>query len=731
MRGLWGISALALSLGLAGVASAQEADTPPAEGDITVTATRVAQDSFDVPSAVSVITAQEIEENLYTDIKDLVRFEPGVSVTSSPARFNTALSSTGRDGNAGFTIRGLGGNRVLFQVDGVRVPDGFDFGPIVFGRGDYVDLDLLHSVEILRGPGSALYGSDGLAGVVSFTTKSPSEFLGEGEQFGGRARIGYASADDSLATGLSLAGRWGDWSALASYTHREAHEQDSQGENDVIGALRTTPNPQDITSDSAMARLVFEPSAMHRFRLTGEYGQREAFTDALSSRSTPPATATLLLTGDDTNERERVALDYTYSGDGSGFIDDGFAAIYYQTSTTRQFTFEDRNPAADRSRDNTFDNEVWGVSGQATSHFATGAATHTLTYGGDYSSTHQEGIRTGTTPPFGETFPSRPFPNTDFTLAGVFLQDEISFMDGRVSFFPAVRYDAFEIEGERDPLYPASIAIADQSDSRVTPRFGVVAWPTETVGVFFNYAQGFKAPAPSQVNNAFTNIDSGYTSIPNPNLQPETSESVELGVRLRDTTVLGADLRAQASTFMAQYDDFIEQVQFGNFGDPAIFQYVNLSQVEIWGLEGRADLTWANGFGLTLSAAFAEGEEVDPITGRTPLASIDPFKLVTGLTYNDPDGRFGGQAIVTYSSAKERSDVASATTFRPDSFAILDLTAYWNITDAATLRAGVFNATDETYWWWSDARGLSSTSAVLDAFTQPGRNVSVSVAYRF
>ncbi|MCX7359097.1 MAG: TonB-dependent receptor, partial [Alphaproteobacteria bacterium] len=616
MRGLWGISALALSLGIAGTAAAQNAeDAGTPDADITVTATRTAQDTFDVPNAVSVITVEEIEENLATDIKDLVRFEPGVSVQSSPARFNTALAATGRDGNAGFTIRGLGGNRVLFQVDGVRVPDTFDFGPILFGRGDYVDLDLLQRVEILRGAGSALYGSDGVAGVVSFTTKDPADFLRPDEQFAARARVSYASADDSLATGVAAAARWGDWSLLATYNHRESHEQETNGDVGGNGALRTEANPSDIESDSAMARLVFQPSEGHRFRLTADYGNRTVFTRALTAIN---GGSTLDLFGDDETERQRLAFDYTYESD--GFIRDAFAAIYYQTSTIEQYTFEDRNPAADRSRRNVFDNDVWGVSGQATSGFVTGAAEHTLTYGGDYSLTHQEGLRDGTTPPFGETFPTRPFPNTDYTLAGVFIQDEISFLDGRVAFFPAVRYDAFKIEGERDPLYPLSIAIADQSDSRVTPRLGVVAWPTETFGVFFNYAQGFKAPSPSQVNNAFTNLASGYTSIPNPNLRPETSESLELGIRSRNTTLFEADLRAQGNAFMGRYEDFIDQTQTGNFGDPAIFQWVNLSEVEIWGLEGRADLTWANGVGLTVSAAFADGEEIDPLTGaRSPL----------------------------------------------------------------------------------------------------------------
>ncbi|KAK0361205.1 hypothetical protein LTR94_024289, partial [Friedmanniomyces endolithicus] len=115
------------------------------------------------PGTISVITDAQIEAMLATDIKDLIRFEPGVSVPTSPARFSAALSGAGRDGNSGFTIRGMGGNRVLIVQDGVRVPDGFAFGAQSVGRGGYNDLDLVKSVEILRGPASALYGSDGIA----------------------------------------------------------------------------------------------------------------------------------------------------------------------------------------------------------------------------------------------------------------------------------------------------------------------------------------------------------------------------------------------------------------------------------------------------------------------------------------------------------------------------------------------------------------------------------------
>jgi hemoglobin/transferrin/lactoferrin receptor protein len=736
MRGLWGTTALALVLSVGATAQAQEVQVADA-GEITVTATRSEKDTFDVPSVVSVITAEDIEENLVTDIKDLVRFEPGVSVPTSPSRFSAAFSSAGRDGNSGFNIRGLGGNRVLFQVDGVRVPEGFSFGPASFGRGDYVDLDLLQSVEIMRGPGSALYGSDGLAGVVSFITKDPGDFLYNDEAFAARARVSYASADDSFAEGVSAAGRWGDWSAIASYTRRDGHEQENQGDVAGQGAARTEPNPQDFSSDAAMARLVFQPSDAHRFRVTADWGQREIFTESLTAR-----TATVLdLDGRDESERSRIAFDYTYENDG-GAIDRAFAAVYAQDSSLLQFSAEDRT-TTDRTRLTTFDNDVWGAALQLESAFGAGSVEHRLIYGVDYSVLTQEGVRDGIGPPAGETFPTRPFPNTDYSLTGIFITDEISFDDGRFVLYPAVRYDAYDLDAEASDLDPPSLTIADQSDSEITPRLGAVLWATDDVGVFANYARGFRAPAPSEVNQFFANPVQGYVSLPNPDLQPETSETVEVGVRLRDARFLGASLRASASAFQARYEDFIERtIVGGSFTpmDPAQYQFVNLGEVDIVGLEGRADLAWENGFGLIASISMAKGDQGEGSGGSVPLNSIEPVKLVTGLSYDAAEGRFGGQFIVTFSSEKDEQNVNQACTdafgssspcFVPEGFTLLDLTGYWRLTEDATFRVGVFNLTDETYWWWSDARGLDITNVALDAYTQPGRNFSASISYRF
>ena len=693
---------------------------------ITVVGTRTQRRVDNVPASVSVITAQIIENDLVTDIKDLIRFEPGVSVPTSPARFSAALSGAGRDGNSGFTIRGMGGNRVLIIQDGVRVPDGFAFGAQAVGRGGYNDLDLVKSVEILRGPASALYGSDGIAGAVSFTSKDPSDFIASGENFGARARVGYNSADDGWTEGVALAGRTGSLSGLLAYTRRDAHETENMAEVGGIGSARTQANPQEFASNAVLAKLVWDANANHTVRLTYDHFDQDMEGEALSSYS-----ATVIgLTAHDETQRDRVSLDWRFN-DVFG-LDDGSVSSYWQDATTRQFTYEDRTPAVDRTRDVTFDNSVWGMAAQGSKTFGGETVQHRVTVGGDWSRTTQEGLRDGTAPPMGEPFPARPFPKTEYDLAGLFIQDEIELLGGRLSIIPALRYDWYELTPKADALFPAPSA--GQSDSHLSPKIGAIYWVDDHFSVFANYAQGFKAPSPMQVNNFFANPVFGYESIPNPNLTPETSESIEAGLRFRNLDMFGGNLSLSTTAFHTDYDDFINQIVVRGTGvpgvDPLIYQYVNLTEVKIWGLEARGDIHWDNGFSAIVAASFANGnQETDGAKGK--LTSVDPVKVVGGLNYAAPSGAWGGSATVTWSDNKTRAGCGGGNCWQGKEFAILDLTTFWNVTEKATLRAGVFNVFDQKYAWWSDIRGLSRTSTTLDAFTQPGRNFGASLNVRY
>jgi len=743
----------AMALGM--MAMAQPAQAQDDDGlywaersrQIVVTATRTPLRIEDSPITVSVITDEQMADELTTDIRDLVRFEPGVSVTRQPARFTAAGSATGRGGNEGFNIRGIGGNRVLIQVDGVRVPDGFSFGAQASGRGDYVDLGLIKSVEILRGPSSALYGSDGLAGAVSFVTADPADFLTGGKSVGGVARAAYSSADNEFSETAILAGRSGDWSAMIAYTRRDYQELENQGTNagtvgtsgtaglrPGTGPDRTLPNPQNGQSNAALGRIVYEPGNGHKLRLTGEYLGTRLFTDGLTgmtaTRTNGVTTASIdLLQGMDTGERKRAALDWSWAGD--GLIDAAHVAAYWQDGMDKQFTDEDRTPAADRERLNTFENRVIGGAADARSDFTTGALSHRLVFGGDVSVTRQRGLRDGVVPPAGEVFPTRAFPSTDFTRAGLFVGDEIGIANGALTLYPAIRFDYYKLSPDKDPLLPA-FAGAGQDGSRFSPKFGAVWKVAEPLRLFANYATGFKAPEPGQVNQYFENLAFGYTSRPNPNLGPERSESFEAGVRI-STRAVSLDVTG----FTARYRDFISQEVVGGAftpSNPAIYQFINLDRVNVKGAEARFEGRVSQRLSATLALSYAEGDVIKPTGTRGALSSVDPLKLVAGLAYREEKGRYGGQIIMTHSARQPleaTTGVCTAECFRPKVFTILDATAFVRLTEGLTLRAGIFNIFDQTYAWWTDVRGLAATSTITDAYTQPGRNASASLSFRF
>ena len=729
-------SALAALAAACTPAAALAADEAATENDeqIVVTATRIPLQIADAPATVTVIDDEQIADELATDIKDLVRYEPGVSVRRAPARFGAALGATGRARNEDFIIRGIGGNRVLIQVDGIRSPQGFSFGAQDAGRGGYTDVSLVKSVEILRGPASALYGSDGLAGAISFTTSDPVDLVEAGQRFGGFVRASYSSADEEFTETAALAGIFGDLSAMLSYTRRDFHELENAGEVDGLGSGRTLPNPQDGTSDAFLGKLVWDTGA-HRVRLTGEYLETEVATDVLSGQGPAflfgpfPSWIVDDLTALDTTERGRVSLDWTYAGE--GVIDYAHAAAYYQDGQDVQFTDEDRSPVGatprpDRERLNTFENEVYGASAEARSVFGGDAFRTTLAFGGDISWTRQEGLRDGTEPPFGEVFPTRAFPATDFMLGGLFLASEFTFFDGALTLFPALRYDFYDLDPTDDPLLP-EFAGSAQSDDRLSPKLGVTVKLADDVLLYGNYAQGFRAPTPYQVNNFFENLAYGYTSLPNPDLGPETSESWEGGIKFSTEAV-----SLQLAAFTADYDDFIsQQVVGGSFTpmDPAQYQFVNYDAVAIEGVEAKANFRMGNGFYSRFAIAYADGDILSPGQAPAPLDTIDPLNLVLGIGYRQPQGRFGGELIATHHARKPLDETDGG--YRPDAFTILDATAFFAVTDALKLRAGIFNIFDEKYAYWQDVRGLSATSTTTDAYTRPGRNASVSLSFQF
>lgn len=705
--------------------------------EVTVTATRERRQVDETTSTVTVITAEEIDARFVRDIRDLVRNEPGVTVPRAPTRFGAALGLTGRDGSAGFNIRGLEGNRVLIQVDGIRVPAAFQFGASNFGRGGYTEVTTVRAIEILRGPASSLYGSDGLAGVVSFLTFDPADLLGE-DRLHASAALAHASEDRSTTLSWRAAARLGAAApfaapeVLAIFTARQSGELDNFGTNASPNANRTRPNPQDIDTGSIFARWVQPLSADARIRFTLERLRTTIATDVLSGRGVPPLgpTGVLRLDARDTVQRTRASADAVFERLPWRIADRAQVAFYWQESEARQLSFEDRNIAADRTRDNRYGERVAGVNTQfdlATTLFG---LRQRIVYGADHAHAFIDNLRTGTVPPAGETFPTKAFADSDFRITALFAQSEIELSE-RLFLIPALRHDRYSLSPRSDPLFPGQPAAL--RDSALTPRLALRIALAPGLTAYAHYAEGFRAPTPAQVNNGFTNLTApggAYRSIGNPNLQPERSGTFEVGLR---GSLPG--LRWDLAVFDGRFRDFIEQITVGGTGTPAnplLFQFVNLAEVRIRGAEGRLRHAPSRSWRFSAGFAWTEGEDS---RGR-PLNSVQPLRIVAGVEWL-PIGPLSIAAFANHSAGKRRDDIdstplgAGRLQFAPPSHTVFDLMANLRWSRQLEVGAGVFNLTNEKHWRWPDVQGLAQGSAVLDAFTQPRRSYALRVRATF
>lgn len=720
---------LAAALPLAGHPQDESQPTPPATSlaEVTNTATRTERRTDEVPATVTVAPAAEAEARGARDLKDLFRNEVDLSVRAASPRFTAAGASTGRAGNEGLNVRGLEGNQVLIVVDGIRAPAGFSFGPVATGRLDSLALDAMHTVEVLRGPASTQFGSDGLAGALALRTLQASDLLTPGKDAAGYARLGGQTLDDSLSASAAQAWRRGDWDALLVFGVRRGHEVDSQGANKALDSTRTAPNSLDYTQPSALAKLGWKLAPAHRLQATLEVVRRTIDTEVFSARTTPPAppvplpaTAVLDLDAQDRIERTRASLQHRYEDLNAVWLHKADTQFYVQDSGTRQVAHEDRNTAADRVREGRYREQLVGFSAQGETSFGA-PLTQRVSAGLDWSRNKITARRDGTVPPPGETFPSKPFPDTNYTLLGGFVQSEMQF--GSLAVIPALRLDHFELDASQDGFTGATVV--DLSDQALTPRLGAVWQVSDAFAPYAQWSRGFRAPAPNQVNNGFTNVAFNYRSIGNPDLEPERARSIEVGLRGQ-----WVRLHWHLAAYHNRYRNFISQeLVSGNFtaADPATFQFVNLSAARIRGAELRLRYEPSAAWQWRAAAATAHGNSTSQGT-TVPLNTVEPVKLALGASYRSGDWSL--RADVLHAASKKASRIAqpdapASPLFAPPSYTTLDLGLSWRAQPKLTLYLNVDNVLDDTYWRWSDVRDLAADSAVKNAFTAPGRTASL------
>jgi hemoglobin/transferrin/lactoferrin receptor protein len=623
--------------------------------------------------------------------------------------------------------------------------------------------DFLKRVEVLRGPSSSLYGSDAIGGVVGFFTLDPVDIAGDKAQ-GLRYRATYQGANDATTHTVLGAFRGESAEVLLGWSGSRGHEYDNKGNIGGSSPARTEPNPQRVRDDGLLAKLILRPAAGHKLSATLEGREQSATTEVLRlSASLPRVTA---MNGDDNSRRVRGSLEWEHKPASANLYDRLAVRLYRQDAETKNHNSQRRtNTSAscsasfsgtnncDVDQDFSFSQDTLGGGLQAEKQLQAGSLTHLLTFGADLSRVRVEELRDGTIRNLttgvttktlaGESYPLRDFAIGRTDTLGVFVQDEISGLAGeRLTLVPGLRYDRTRLKPEMDALAQQVLTLlgrsaVEQSHGSLSPKLGATWKFDPALSVYGQIARGFRAPNYEEVNGAFLNTTQRYGIVPNPDLKPETSLGVELG--LRHVTSMQ---RLQFSVFDNRYRDFIESVRLTCPGNPACintpgfttFQSVNLSRVRIYGAEARGAWTFAPGWRVDGGIAWAHG--TDEESGQ-PLESIEPTRLTLALVREAGD--WGMDARLRAAAKKSRvgeypteTTVANRSWFKTPGYGTVDLSVWRQLGKNFRVTAALNNLFDKKYWLWSDIRQADARNpAGVDFYSQPGRSLSVALQADF
>lgn len=723
------------------IATAQD-DKPYLLDKITVQATRSPRNVLDVPANVTVIGKEELDQESITDIDKLVRKVPGVIVnrqTSGTDPFSTF---------SGFTIRGVGGNRVQIAVDGSRIAE-----RIIDGPRDFISLDLTKSVEIVRGPASVLWGSDALGGLVAIETLDPEDILQPGSRFGSELKTTFDTENDAWKkTGIAAVSLDPGVQMLVGYSNITADEpkrSKARSDGGILGCPRNldfgaTPcnefDETDVDSHSFLGKVVLTPVRDHRIELTADIldrvtkvDQRSVLGPEFDFFNAPTGVVTLDYKRKLDLYRNRFAVEHRWDAN-TPLVESVKTVLSYSpqgyTRSGRRVRDEDNGDRTVENDSLEYSEDFFEGDLQLITSFNTGPVSHRLTYGfdGDFTKTNYERVDVTNNLTTGDVTEERAggfnFANAETTRADLFIQDEITLFGGVVELIPAVRYATYKIDPNPDEDYQVVVGAEPRKITEEALTFKVGA--TVNLGVNFSlygqFAQGFKMPTAQQL---FTSLPSDFFNlIPAPDLKPEKVDSYELGFR-------GRFDRAQFSVnvFYADYTDFIQSLV--NVPGTDDFTSRNLSSVELYGVEGSVEAQiMPNLFGYG-SVSYQYGDQkVTPDSEKEAFNDAAPLNGVVGLTYLFEEYNFQVDLASIWSAAVTRLN--DDDLFKADGYAVFDLNTVWRPTENVELTAGVLNIFNKRYFkapLTSDfsltARDSVRRTNPLELQTEPGRTFRV------
>lgn len=648
--------------------------------EVVVTATGYDRLALDTALPVNVINGADLSERVAQTMVDVLDGAPGVDV-----------SSTGT-GSVRPVIRGLLDERVLILVDGLRLSEQRPGGNHVLS----IDPAQIVSVEIVRGPASVLYGSDAIGGVMNVITRKEERRTDPGWRLGLEQDLAYESATSGWKSTTHATFGSGRFNGYAGGFYRDAENIETPDGEVPLSFYR---------GGTVWAGGGWEGE---RWRARLGYSFMQADIGI-------PANPQVFL--------EDYFDDETHHHLASRLVKDGGTGLVREFRLDAGWQRHERNryrlrtppgPAVQGNLEITIevDLDTWLLQPQ---WILSPAEDHTITCGVqgflEDATSARRMIDTEPGSGFQHPFDNVPvIPPSDRVGLGVYAQDEWSVTPGW-TIVPGLRFDHITTSSDGHPNHAVDTEL-EQDDQALSGSLGIVHHVRPGWNVYANVGRAFRAPTLLE-RFFFGPHDAVKDDLGNPDLNPETSLNLDLGLKVRED-----GWRAQVSVFHNTVHDYIAKVDV----DTAL-AWLNLDDVRLYGAETALEVWPAEEWTLFGSLAWVRGEITDD-GGNLP--SIPPLRTRGGVRWQRELGlerRIWSEAVLLWTDGQTDPGPGERAT---PSWRRIDLRGGWALGEHWSLTAAVENLTDSAY---SDH--LSRVWQDLGITSQPGRNVKVSARLGF
>ena len=659
------LAALLLSLPSALVAAPNLQQTPQEQPDsaradtltpilldpINVTATRDVKGIFETAAPVSVVDSTLVREQKPNNAADLVRSLPGIDINGVGANQQRP------------TIRGQRGQRILLLENGLRLNNArrqADFGELP----SIVDINSVERVEVVRGPASVLYGSDAIGGVINMITNEAPSY-GTGDVLVGNVGISYRDQGEQVWPSGEVWGRAGriGYGVTASYRDTENYEAPSGSFGDITLDDDVTVNDTGVRDQNYGAWLDYALNETSKVWGSFDYYRAEdAGFGYVANADLGAAGAPDIFLRYPEQKVARVSAGYRGQQLGTPIADRVDVSAFY-SSNQRDFTFDVFVPfdpsgatGVTVEQDNFTDLASLGIRAEASKLLG---RRHRLTYGVDWYHDDSENTDFSRTtvafapgaPPQVEESDRPTVPYATYDRLGAFAQVDLQLLD-RVAVIVGGRYQNDRASPQETPNLDDPLPETSSNDQFVGAA-NLLVEVLPSLNLVGTVGRGFRSPNLIELFfDGATPEGNGY-QISNPDLAPETSWNLDLGLKYRREKVA-----FEGYYFRNAISDGIRIAATGDSVGPfPSFQNVNVDDLTVQGVELLAEYMPVDG--LTLGATFTwlDGDnENDTNDENNPIGDTYSSRITGAIAYRKPGGRWWASYEVRHNGAQKDSD---------------------------------------------------------------------------